>query len=173
MHTIGNAIRELRKALKLNQSDFASRIGSVQNTITGYETGRREPSNQVITLICREFNVNEDWLRTGKGEMFAPVNRDKEIEVFMDTVMKSESADFRRRLVSVLSKLNPAEWKLLEGMATKLAEEAEAEKAVPQKLHIVKRVGRDGSYEELKLTDEEYAHYIQNADDHRKAPDDL
>ena len=173
MHTIGNGIRELRKALKLNQSDFASRIGSVQNTITGYETGRREPSNQVITLICREFNVNEEWLRTGKEPMFAPVNRDKEIEAFMDTILKSESADFRRRLVSVLTKLNPAEWELLERMALKLAAEAEAEKAVPQKLHVVKQAGRDGSYMVVPLTDEEYARELEEADNYPKAPDDL
>jgi len=65
----------LRKALNLTQQEFANRIGSVQNTITGYETGRRIPSSQVLTLICREFNVNETWLRTGEGgdaAMFAP-----------------------------------------------------------------------------------------------------
>lgn len=62
----------MRKALDLTQQEFAHRIGSVQNTITGYETGRRMPSSQVVTLICREFNVSETWLRTGKGEMFAP-----------------------------------------------------------------------------------------------------
>ena len=65
-------IKELRKALDLTQTEFANRIGSVQNTITGYETGRRIPSNQVIALICREFNVSEEWLRTGTGEMFTP-----------------------------------------------------------------------------------------------------
>ena len=65
-------IKKLRKALDLTQQEFANRIGSVQNTITGYETGRRVPSNQVISLICREFNVNEIWLRTGGGEMFVP-----------------------------------------------------------------------------------------------------
>ena len=65
-------IKKLRKALDLTQTEFANRIGSVQNTITGYETGRRIPSNQVIALICREFNVNEEWLRTGSGEMFSP-----------------------------------------------------------------------------------------------------
>ena len=63
-------IKKLRKALDLTQQEFASRIGSVQNTITGYETGRRVPSNQVLSLICREFNVSEEWLRTGIGEMF-------------------------------------------------------------------------------------------------------
>ena len=69
---IGDRIKELRKALGINQTDFATRIGSVQNTITGYETGRREPSNQVITLICREFRVSEEWLRNGTGDMFIP-----------------------------------------------------------------------------------------------------
>ena len=69
-------IKKLRKALGLTQHEFANRIGSVQNTITGYETGRRVPSNQVISLICREFNVNESWLRTGEGEMFVPKSVD-------------------------------------------------------------------------------------------------
>ena len=45
-------IKALRKALGLTQQEFADKIGSVQNTITGYETGRRTPSNQVIALIC-------------------------------------------------------------------------------------------------------------------------
>lgn len=65
-------IKKLRKTLDLTQQEFASRIGSVQNTITGYETGRRTPSNQVISLICKTFNVSETWLRTGEGEMFVP-----------------------------------------------------------------------------------------------------
>jgi transcriptional regulator with XRE-family HTH domain len=65
-------IKKIRKELDLTQQEFAARIGSVQNTITGYETGRRVPSSQVISLICREFGVNENWLRTGEGEMFAP-----------------------------------------------------------------------------------------------------
>lgn len=127
MHTIGSRIRELRKTLKLNQSEFASRIGSVQNTITGYETGRREPSNQVIALICREFNVNEDWLRTGDGDIFTPVSRDEEIAAFMGDVMRGETPDFRRRLMAVLAKLEPAEWELLEKMAQKLADECKEE----------------------------------------------
>ena len=63
-------IKKLRKALDLTQQEFASRIGSVQNTITGYETGRRVPSNQVITLICKTFNVNETWLRNGRRNVF-------------------------------------------------------------------------------------------------------
>ena len=67
---IGSRIKKLRKELDLTQSEFASRIGSVQNTVTGYESGRRSPSAPVISLICREFNINEEWLRNGTGEMF-------------------------------------------------------------------------------------------------------
>ena len=59
---IGDRLKQLRKELDLTQEAFASRIGSVQNTITGYESGRRNPSAPVISLICREFNVNEDCL---------------------------------------------------------------------------------------------------------------
>lgn len=69
-------IKKLRRELDLTQQEFAERIGSVQNTITGYETGRRVPSNQVVSLICREFNVREEWLRTGEGEMCAPAPSD-------------------------------------------------------------------------------------------------
>lgn len=63
-------LKKLRKELDLTQAEFAERIGSVQNTITGYESGRRSPSNPVISSICREFGVNEEWLRNGTGEMF-------------------------------------------------------------------------------------------------------
>ena len=69
---IGDRMKKLRKALDLTQTAFAARIGSVQNTVTGYESGRRNPSAPVISLICREFGVNEEWLRTGNGEMFIP-----------------------------------------------------------------------------------------------------
>lgn len=73
---IGYRIKKIRKELDLTQTEFAKRIGSVQNTVTCYENGRRNPSASVIALICREFNVNEEWLRTGKGEMFKPVPTD-------------------------------------------------------------------------------------------------
>lgn len=69
---IGDRIKKVRKSLDLTQEAFATRIGSVQNTITGYESGRRNPSAPVISLICKEFNVNEEWLRNGTGEMFNP-----------------------------------------------------------------------------------------------------
>ena len=63
-------IKSLRKELSYTQQEFADKIGTPRNNIAGYETGKRSPSEAVISLICREFNVNEIWLRTGEGEMF-------------------------------------------------------------------------------------------------------
>ena len=63
-------IREVRKALELNQADFGGRIGVTPTAISKIEKAHSNPSGQVILAICREFNVCEDWLRTGEGEMF-------------------------------------------------------------------------------------------------------
>ena len=70
--TIEERIKKVRKEKHLTQQELAEKIGSVQNTITGYETGRRAPSSAVISLICRTFHVNEAWLRTGEGEPYLP-----------------------------------------------------------------------------------------------------
>lgn len=65
-------IKLLRRFLNLTQQEFADRIGVKRNTIANYETGRNDPIDSVVSLICREFGVNETWLRTGEGEMMDP-----------------------------------------------------------------------------------------------------
>lgn len=63
-------LKKLRKELDLTQQVFADKIGTSQNTFANYEIGKRNPSNSVINNICKTFNVNETWLRTGEGQMF-------------------------------------------------------------------------------------------------------
>lgn len=65
-------IKELRKDLGLTQEQFSKKIGIKRNTLANYEIGRNEPIDGIVFSICREFDVNEEWLRTGKGEKFAP-----------------------------------------------------------------------------------------------------
>lgn len=127
MNTIGYRIKELRKANNLNQSEFASRIGSVQNTITGYETGRREPSNQVIALICREFSVNEHWLRTGEGEMHIPMTREEEIADMVGKAI-SGSNEFKRAVIRMICSRSEAELVALEKMLWDIVAGLEKEK---------------------------------------------
>lgn len=121
-------IKELRKALGLTQQEFADRIGSVQNTITGYETGRRAPSNQVITLICREFNVNDHWLRTGEGEMFMERSTDERIAEFVGSALSGRGKDIQRRMLAALSKLRDEDWDAVDYFVQALLEESEARK---------------------------------------------
>ena len=66
-------IKKLRKALDLNQFDFGKRITITKSHMSSIETGHRSVTNRIITDICREYGVNEEWLRTGEGSMFAPL----------------------------------------------------------------------------------------------------
>lgn len=116
-------IKALRKALSLNQTDFGSKIGVKQSAVAAYESGSRTPLDSVIVSICREFGVNERWIRTGEGEMLMHLSREEEIMRFAATVVRDPSSEFQRRFVSVLARLTPEQWQLMEEMARKLLQE--------------------------------------------------
>ena len=123
-------IKFVRKTFNLTQSEFGERIGVKGNTVTGYETGIRTPSEAILLAICREFNVNETWLRTGNGDPFLKKTRDEELAAFFGDVLSGEPG-FKSRFLAVLSRLDADEWKMLEQMADKLTEEVQKEKAGP------------------------------------------
>ena len=85
-------LKKLRKSLDLTQQKFADRIGIARGNVGAYEVGKNAPSDAVISLICREFNVNEDWLRTGEGEMFIKQTRDEQIASFVGSIQSSEDS---------------------------------------------------------------------------------
>ena len=107
-------LKKLRKELDMTQQEFADKLGTARNNIAGYETGKRNTSNAVISLICREFNINEKWLRTGEGEMFIELSRSDEIAQFVGQLMTEEDDSFKKRLVSGLAALDDNGWKVLE-----------------------------------------------------------
>lgn len=113
-------IKAVRKALGLTQQALADRLGIKQNTVAQYEIGRNEPIDAVVTLLCREFRVNETWLRTGQGEMFQAVDREKEIAAFIADIISDPDKDFQRRFVSALARLEPTQWELISDFADKL-----------------------------------------------------
>jgi transcriptional regulator with XRE-family HTH domain len=114
-------IKLIREEKELTQDEFGKKIGSARNTIANYENGNRNPSNAVITSICREFNVNEIWLRTGEGEMFLPMDRETELARLTVDLFTEESTSFKNRFVSLLARMSDEEWTLLENMVEKLA----------------------------------------------------
>lgn len=107
-------LRKLRKTLDLTQQEFAEKLGVKRNTVAQWEIGRNEPSDAIILSICREFNVNEEWLRTGKGEMFIQLSRNEEIAEFVGQLMSDEDDSFKKRLISGLAALDDNGWKVLE-----------------------------------------------------------
>lgn len=118
--TIGERVKELRKQVNLTQQAFADRLNLKRNTVGSYEVNVVEPSDRTISDICREFNVNETWLRTGEGEMFNQITRSEKITSFLTEITEGEGDDFKRRFVEMLAELEPEDWKLLERMAEKL-----------------------------------------------------
>ena len=88
-------IKFLRKNLGLTQEEFSSRIGIKRNTLAGYETGKAVPSDAIIMSICKEYRVNEEWLRNGTGDM-RPIDLAEEIE---KVVVKYNLDDDESRLI--------------------------------------------------------------------------
>lgn len=113
-------IKAVRKELGLNQTDFGQKIGVKQGSVAAYESGSRSPLDSVIVSICREFNVNERWLRTGEGEMFLELSRADEIAAYVGRVLKDESAFYQQKLLLFLSRLSPEMLDELEKVADEI-----------------------------------------------------
>lgn len=107
-------LRKLRKTLDMTQQEFAEKLGIKRSTMATYESGRNEPIDAVISLICREFDVNEHWLRTGEGEMFIELTKEEEIASFIGEVLRDEDDSFKKRLISGLAALDETGWEVLE-----------------------------------------------------------
>lgn len=100
-------IKSLRKDLGLTQEKFAERLNIKRNTIANYEIGRNEPIDAVVSLICREFNVNEDWLRTGQGDMYdIPLD---DTAIAASNILENEDVPFYdtiKRIIQIYEKLD-------------------------------------------------------------------
>lgn len=113
-------IKKLRKALDLTQQEFADRLGVKRNTVGQWECGINNVTDATIVFLCKEFNVSEEWLRNGTGEMFLPVDRNADIARLTKQLLDEESDSFKNRLISILSNLSVEEWQYLEKRAKEL-----------------------------------------------------
>jgi transcriptional regulator with XRE-family HTH domain len=118
----------VRKNAKLNQQEFAAKIGLTKNFISLLETGDRKPSDRTISDICREFGVDRVWLETGAGEPFRPVDRDEQIAAILSRAIAGNTTA-RDRLIRAFSQL-PDEMfeqaeKILEEIVANLQKEKE------------------------------------------------
>lgn len=117
----GQRVKELRKELNLTLEKFGKPLGVGKTAISKIENGENSLTDQMIISICREYNANEEWLRTGEGEMFLPLTRNQVITDFAADLIKEEDS-FRSRLIEALAKLSEDEWEVLEKIAKNLTE---------------------------------------------------
>ena len=120
-----NRIRDIRKAAGLNQTDFGKKVGVSISAVQKWESGENVVSDAVIKLICREFAVNETWLRTGEGEMRIAPTREAEMAALIRQLMADRPESFRSALITTLLRFDPdgPEWATLERIFQKLMEE--------------------------------------------------
>ena len=110
---MNNRISQIRKMHNLNQQEFANKIGLTKNFISLLETGNREPSDRTISDICREFDIQEDWLRHGLEPMRAEKSREEEIAELVGSALTG-SSDFKKAVIKMICSRTDKELEVLE-----------------------------------------------------------
>lgn len=118
-------LRLLRKSLDITQQEFADRIGIKRNSYANYETGRNTPIDAIILSICREFGVNETWLRTGEGEMFEEITEQEKLMKYAGLLLKDKDsavANAIQALIVTYEQLDDTSKSVLEKIALQYVE---------------------------------------------------
>ena len=104
-------LKQLRKTLGLTQQAFADKLGVKRNTVGQWECGINPLTDAIILSICREFDVDEEWLRTGEGEMFVIRSDEEEIAAFLGDVLSEEGETYKKQLILALANLSDEGWR--------------------------------------------------------------
>lgn len=114
-------IKELRKTLGLTLEKFGERVGVTKVAISNIEKGNRSVTDQMFKSICREFNVSEEWLRTGNGSMFNELSKKEQITKIVENAL-SGSDKFVQNAFIALGELKPEDWKVFEKFIDRMIE---------------------------------------------------
>lgn len=118
--TQGERVRTLRKALSLTLDKFGRPLGVGKTAISKIENGENSLTDQMIISICREYDVSEEWLRAGTGDMYVALDREQEIAQMTATLFREESESFRYRLTKAILKMSDEDLSALERLAEDL-----------------------------------------------------
>ena len=100
----GNRVRTIRKKNDMTLEEFGKQLGVTKVAISNIENGNRNLTDQMAKAICREFNVNEEWLRTGEGEMFNPVPNDDDVSALVLELLEDENDAFNAMVIKMMRK---------------------------------------------------------------------
>ena len=138
MAEMNERVKELRLSPELNKNGkmtldiFSERIGVTKSTLSRIENGLTAITDHMFKSICREFNVNPEWLRDGTGPMFLEMTRNEQVASFINDVLRDKPDNFRLRLIAALSELDNEDWARIEAFARKLVDsQKDADDAAP------------------------------------------
>lgn len=125
--SVGSRIKEVRDFYGLTQQKFAERTKTKQSTVATYESGRNVPSDAVISLICREFNVREAWLRDGTGEMLEQRTRREDIALYLGKVSSGKASELEEFILDLMAETTADEWLALAARLRRITERRKKE----------------------------------------------
>lgn len=136
MNTEGERLKQLRSELGIRQGDFAKKISTTQGHISDIENSRKNLSERTIKLICLENwngkTVNEEWLRTGEGEMFVPAPEEDEIATYVEDLLSdngdNELYNLIKSIMRTYNELSPKSQEVLRDASRKLVDNLKKEK---------------------------------------------
>lgn len=109
---MGERLKELRKSLGLTQKEFADKLGMVTQAISMMESGARKINERQLKSICGIYGVNEQWLKTGEGDMFEDVSFDAEVAQFAGKIL-SGGTSLEKCFIACLARTTPEEREVL------------------------------------------------------------
>lgn len=122
--TQGIRIGKIRKSLEMTMEAFGERIGVSKSTISNIENGNRNATEHMIKSICREFKVNEKWLRTGEGEMFVELPEEDEIAAYVSELLEDDGSNplygIIKEIMRTYGELSPKSQEVLRDFSKKL-----------------------------------------------------
>ena len=116
-------IKEIRKNAGLTMEQIGEKIGMKKSSVSQIESAKNNPSDSSIKMICREFNVDEHWLRTGEGAPYKELTRKEKIaEFFGDVLNEGDDDSFKVQVVELLANLEVDDWRYLADMLKRAKE---------------------------------------------------
>lgn len=150
METINERIKKVVDDSGLTKTEFAKRINISQPTVSMFCSGKANPSDRTVADICREFRINETWLRTGEGKMRIDSTQRDQLELFFNDVLTS-APDARSDCLAAMAKLPPEFWGMLTDCAREIVSNLDTKKERQEKPLTLPKVAARGAVDQDAL----------------------
>ncbi|MEN3130346.1 helix-turn-helix domain-containing protein [Bacillus albus] len=100
---LNERLKLIREYYKMSMNTFGEKIGMTSSNVSRMEKGQRVITDRTIKLVCNEFGIDENWLRTGEGEMFAKLDDDEKLMKFVANLVKNEDKNTQELFMTLYS----------------------------------------------------------------------